>query len=482
MDLMTTRNLLRSASKNNLVETVCGLRDPKLRVIVEYSSPNVAKPFHVGHLRSTIIGRFVCNVLRSAGHSVTAINYLGDWGTQFGMLVQGLRLSSLNLSDASRLSSKQLAEVYSLAHRTDDPAVAESARRFFWAMENGHAEERHLWQSICSIGIAELEKVYGQLGAHFDFLERESQYAEEAKELVTRWLANSLVDCGDDGVIGFRTKDRFVPLCKSDGSTLYIARDLAAAIARRKIHHPDRIYYVVDSGQTRHFDDLKTVMSGVGLPDLAANLFHVKFGKVRNTSTRQGKGVLVTDLLSEGTRTAQRILQLSPTTKVGPEMFEEIGCRLALTALIVRDFKQHRHVDYEFSWEKALQAKGATGYQLQATHARLNSLCEKYIPLEGNVGSALDTLVEPEAVALVEHLRCSCLANALLKAYSDLEPYPLVQYLFRLCKLSNSAHKRLRIAGTARDQGAARYALFSTAQLALHHCLCLLGIEPLNKL
>ncbi|CDW55993.1 hydroxymethylglutaryl coa synthase 1 [Trichuris trichiura] len=464
MELINLRNLLKCANKDNLVESVCKLKSGKLRLIVEYSSPNIAKPFHVGHLRSTLMGRFAFNVLRSAGHNVTAINYLGDWGTQFGMIVQGLRLSNLPLNDLSQLNSTQLAKAYIFAHQANDPLVVKSAREFFTAVESGSHQERQLWQSICSIGVAELEKIYKQLGAHFDSFERESQYAEEAKECVKCWLARNALSYDEDGLVGFKTGGRFLPVCKSDGSTLYIARDLAAAIARQRTYQPDKIYYVVDSGQAQHFDDLKMILSGVGFPDLADKLFHVKFGKIRNTSTRQGKGVLVSDLLNEGTLTAQNVLRFSPTTKVGPELFEQVGKCLALTALIVRDFKQRRQIDYDFCWEKALQAKGATGYQLQATHARLTSLCEKFAPLEANVGSMPLKLDEPEAVALMEHL--SRIANPLLKAYSDIEPYPVVQYLFRLCSLSNRAHKRLRIADASTEQAVARYALFSTARAA----------------
>ncbi|KFD49937.1 hypothetical protein M513_09151 [Trichuris suis] len=441
MELINTRNLLKSVSKDNFVECVCKLKSPKLRLIVEYSSPNIAKPFHVGHLRSTLMGRFALNVLRSAGHNVTAINYLGDWGTQFGMIVQGLRLSNLPLNDLSQLSSTQLAEAYSFAHQANDPTVVNRGETL------GSHQERHLWQSICSTGVAELEKIYKQLGAHFDSFERESQYAEEAKESVKCWLARNALSYNDDGLVGFKTDDRFVPICKSDGSTLYIARDLAAAIARQRTYQPDKLYYVVDSGQAQHFDDLKMILSGVGFPDLAAKLFHVKFGKIRNTSTRQGKGVLASDLLNEGTLTAQAVLRYSPTTKVGPELFEQVGSCLALTALIVRDFKQRRQIDYDFSWEKALQAKGATGYQLQATHARLTSLCEKFEPLEANVGRVPLKLDEPEAVTLMEHL--SRMADPLLKAYNDIEPYPIqmlpvrqLRHLARVLLLPASACQR----------------------------------------
>ncbi|KRY41366.1 putative arginine--tRNA ligase, mitochondrial [Trichinella spiralis] len=433
--------------------------------------------------------KFLVNLLKSAGHDVISVNYLGDWGTQFGMIASGLRKIGKS-STAFSLADFANAYVTANLDSLSDSEITEFARHFVTALESGvyfctyhgESEETALWRSICSASMAELKQTYSTLNVHFDIWQRESQFFQNAKELIHTLTKNGLITVNREGVRGIVSKGHFIPLCKSDNTTLYLTRDLAAAILRFQQYQPDCIYYVVDSGQHQHFENLKLVLSAAGYPSFAERIKHIKFGRILNTSTRQGKGVKADELLKQGQLKAKTVLENASTTKVLPFEYESVCQQLVLSALIVNDFKLRRIIDYKFCWDSVLNVKGATGYSLQATYARLSSL------VDGGQNDLLDadcndlqSLHESEAKCLAEILAPEFLAQSLRRCLDEFEPYPLVHYLFRLCKSANVAHKRLHVANAPADVARARLLLFKTAQLTLHHCLHILGIQPLNK-
>ncbi|KRX19727.1 putative arginine--tRNA ligase, mitochondrial [Trichinella nelsoni] len=426
--------------------------------------------------------RFLVNLLKSAGHDVISVNYLGDWGTQFGMIASGLRKIGKS-STAFSLADYANAYVTANHDSLSDSEITEFARHFVTALESGESEETALWRSICSASMAELKQTYSTLNVHFDIWQRESQFFQNAKELIHTLTKNGLITVNREGVRGIVSKGHFIPLCKSDNTTLYLTRDLAAAILRFQQYQPDCIYYVVDNGQHQHFENLKLVLSAAGYPSFAERIKHIKFGRILNTSTRQGKGVKADELLKQGQLKAKTVLENASTTKVLPFEYESVCEQLVLTALIVNDFKLRRIIDYKFCWDSVLNVKGATGYSLQATYARLSSLVDggQNDPLDADCND-LQSLHESEAKCLAEILAPEFLAQSLRRCLDEFEPYPLVHYLFRLCKSANVAHKRLHVANAPADVARARLLLFKTAQLTLHHCLHILGIQPLNKM
>ncbi len=270
------------------------------KVLVEYSSPNVAKPFHVGHLRSTILGEFCANICEAVGHQVVRVNWLGDWGTQFGILLAALE-EEADLDIHSEDSDKEallqrLLEVYVRGNKRAeaDETFAAKASRTFAKLESGKDEHlRRIWARICDLTITELEKTYDRLGVRFDHYHSESMYAD-SRNLLDLLKAKNLLSDPGDGRLGVQSGmgERFLTLVKSDGSTLYLTRDLATALHRVREFQPDRLLYVVDNAQTQHFRDLFHVLEMLGAPG-GTKCEHINFGRLAGLSTRKGNAVFL---------------------------------------------------------------------------------------------------------------------------------------------------------------------------------------------
>lgn len=276
--------------------------EPKENIIVEYSSPNIAKPFHIGHLRSTIIGNFIANVFATYGHNVQRINYLGDWGTQFGYLKLGMEMSALSNEEVAKNSIQHLFHAYVLANQKAeaDPEFAVKARQVFCQMENGELPDLDAWCQYREYTVTEMERVYARLGVKFDVYAWESDYRKANIQKHLQLLRDS--GCMEKDADG---KELFVldenvrrPLLKSDGSTLYLTRDVAAIIDRQEKYQFDRMYYVVGNEQSEHFHNLFAIAQRLGVRN-ADKLRHVKFGKVEKMSTRKGNVVFLSDILDE---------------------------------------------------------------------------------------------------------------------------------------------------------------------------------------
>lgn len=296
-------------------------------IIVEFSSPNIAKPFHIGHLRSTIIGNFIANVFTAYGHNVTRINYLGDWGTQFGYLKLGMDMSGLSDDEIAKDPIKHLFEAYVQANRIaeTDSNFASKAREVFCQMENGEVSDLDAWRQYRKYTVNEMERVYGRLGVKFDVYAWESDYR---KINISRHL-ESMKELGhlqteSDGKESFvlnETTRR--PLLKSDGSTLYLTRDVAAIIDRQEKFQFDRMYYVAGNEQHHHFESLFGIAKKLGVRN-ADKLYHVKFGKVENMSTRRGNVVFLSDILDE-MRELMHTKQIMSPSNLNVSKFNEVS-------------------------------------------------------------------------------------------------------------------------------------------------------------
>lgn len=285
------------------VSQYCLVNEPKENIIVEYSSPNIAKPFHIGHLRSTIIGNFIANVLTAFGHNVTRINYLGDWGTQFGYLKLGMDMSNVSQEEFVNDPIKVLYHSYVKANKASesDPSIAQKARDVFNRMEISELSNLDEWNRYREITVKEMETIYARLGVKFDIYSWESDY-RKANILKQLDLIEKLgfLQNENDGTKSFVLggEEKSVTLLKSDGSTLYLTRDIAAIMDRQDRFQFNRMYYVAGNEQNLHFQTLFKIVKMLGVQN-TDQLHHVKFGKVEKMSTRKGNVVFLSDILDE---------------------------------------------------------------------------------------------------------------------------------------------------------------------------------------
>uniref|UniRef100_A0A0L8HA46 Probable arginine--tRNA ligase, mitochondrial n=1 Tax=Octopus bimaculoides TaxID=37653 RepID=A0A0L8HA46_OCTBM len=433
----------------------------KQTVVIEYSSPNIAKPFHVGHLRSTIIGNFFSNLYEQLGYNVIRLNYLGDWGTQFGLLAAGYHQYGCEtklLADPLH----HLFQVYVKVNKdatqeTDTKCVEDSqslynrSREIFQKMEKGEGKSLDLWKRFRDLSIKEYQKIYKRLGISFTEIHSESMYSESANQLLQHLRHTGLLQINDD---------------------------VAAALHRKKEYNFNKIHYVVDNRQKQHFQNLQAVLKTIG-EDWVTSLgsdFHIGFGRIIGMNTRMGKVIFLKDLLDEA---QHQMLSKRKETSSSKDVADEMAVAdtLGISSILVQDLKERRNFDYTFSWKKCLNFKADSGVFLQYAHARLCSLKQNCaIPLTHSVDAAL--LKDPAALRLVLHI--SRYDEVILNSFLSFEPFHVVQYLFQLAHLSNQSLHSLVVKGQVQDIAQARLLLFHSAQQILSSGLRLIGVQPLQ--
>jgi arginyl-tRNA synthetase len=273
----------------------------KRKILVEFSSPNICKPFHVGHLRSTIIGNFISNLYSYLNNDVIKINYLGDWGTQFGFLNVGLELNKVTEAEIKSNPIQTLYTAYVSANKLaeHDPSIGDKARLAFHQLENGVSEELKKWEKFREYTIDELKTIYERLGVNFNEYHWESMYGrKEISQVIDQMQAQGLIVEQEDGKKVVKVGDRRVPIMKSDGTTLYLTRDVAAMLDRYNKYQFDQIIYVVDHGQSDHFTALFDIVRQLQMP-WCDRTQHIKFGRIKGMSTRKGMVVFLRDILDE---------------------------------------------------------------------------------------------------------------------------------------------------------------------------------------
>ncbi|XP_034475653.1 probable arginine--tRNA ligase, mitochondrial [Drosophila innubila] len=457
-------------------------------VVVEYSSPNIAKPFHVGHLRSTIIGNVLANLHQHLGYRTTRLNYLGDWGTQFGLLALGVQLKNVSDAEMRVAPIETLYNAYVAANKaaTEDPDLAKRARDLFTALEAGtDATMTSKWQQYRHYTIDELTSVYERLGVHFDSYEWESQYSQnEISEVLAQLRSAGILQRELDGREIVVVDQRRVPVIKSDGSTLYLARDIAALLERQRRLQFSSMLYVVDNGQTDHFNALFQTATALD-NRFNGKLQHVKFGRIHGMSTRQGKAIFLSDVLNEAREVMREKRTLSATTKVNSCMNDEHVCDiLGVSAVLVNVLKQRRQRDHVFSWDQALQVNGDTGIKLQYTHCRLHSLLDnfRHIQLE-NIKPSWQHLTQEPSEALDVLYELARFEQCVWHSKEQLEACVLVNYLFGLCNATSRALKRLPVKlERCPAKQSQRLLLFHAAKRTLQCGMQLLGLKPLNQM
>ncbi|KAM4817489.1 putative arginine--tRNA ligase, mitochondrial isoform X2 [Urocitellus parryii] len=460
------RELLTKAVLHQVIEdgSKYGLKSelfsglPPRKVVVEFSSPNVAKKFHVGHLRSTIIGNFIANLKEALGHQVTRINYLGDWGMQFGLLGTGFQLFGYE----EKLQSnplQHLFEVYVQVNKeaADNKNIAKLAHEFFQRLELGDIQALSLWQRFRDLSIEEYIRIYQRLGIYFDEYSGESFYREKSQEVLKLLESKGLLQKTIKGTAvvdlsGNGDPSSICTVMRSDGTSLYATRDIAAAIDRMDKYNFDTMIYVTDKGQKKHFQQVFQMLKIMGY-DWAERCHHVPFGVVQGMKTRRGDVTFLEDVLNE---IRLRMLQNMASIKTTKELEnpQETAERVGLAALIIQDFRGLLLSDYQFSWDRVFQSRGDTGVFLQYTHARLHSLEETF---GSGYLNDLNTacLQEPQSVSILQHL---------------------------LSHLAAVAHKTLQIKDSPPDVAGARLHLFKAVRSVLANGMKLLGIIPVCRM
>lgn len=441
-------------------------------VVLDFSSPNIAKPFSMGHLRSTVIGNALANMAEKNGYQAIRINHLGDWGTQFGKLIVAYQY----WGDKQAITASPIVEllkIYVQFHEEaeQDPALIEQARAAFKALEDGDAEALALWQWFRDVSLVEFQSIYELLGIHFDAFTGEAFYNDKMIPVVTELQEKGLL-VESDGAYVVEMEE--MPPClmtKTDGATLYATRDLAAALYRQQHYQPEKIFYVVGNEQSLHFKQLFQVIEKMGYA-WAENLQHVPFGMMlkdgKKMSTRKGKVVLLADVLAEAIATAKRnIEEKNPHLPNKERVAQQVG----VGAVIFNDLKYHRLNDIEFSIEQMMNFEGETGPYVQYTYARLCSILEK-----ANAPAEVITFqpVGEQAWAIV--LLLEQFPKVVATSFDQADPSQIAKYALQLARLLNKYYAQQKILADDEYQ-ASRLALCSCIAIVLKESFALLGIE-----
>ena len=454
------------------------------KVIVEYSSPNIAKPFHAGHLRSTILGNFLVTTHKAGGFDVIGINWLGDWGVQFGKLAVGFEKWG-NEEALQKEALRHLYEVYVKVNAAcnEDKVLDKEAHEFFRKMEDGEEASLKVWNRFRDLSISDLNKTYKRLNIAFDVISGESHMNHEIEDEALATLKEKGLLREDQGATIVPLKEvSKLPnaiLRKSDDTTLYLTRDIAAAIERYREFHFEKMFYVVSAQQSLHFEQLFKTLELMG-HDWAKKCVHVPFGMVKGMSTRKGTAVFLDDILNEARSTMLEVMSKN-TGKIDEldEDPEKVADVVGVSAVVVQDFNARRIKDYDFQWARMTSFEGHTGPYLQYAHARLCSVERKCgFPL--NPAADVTLLKEKEAhILLMEIAR---FPEVIRQAREALEPITLVSYLYDLAHAISVAHSALWVKGREQDLADARLMLYHVARVTLGNGLRIIGLTPLERM
>ncbi|KAJ1565987.1 hypothetical protein HK096_005219 [Nowakowskiella sp. JEL0078] len=472
------------------------------RAVLDFSSPNIAKPFHAGHLRSTIIGNFITNILKANGWRTVSINYLGDWGKQYGLLAIGYEkygndkelekdpirhLFEVYVKINKDIGRKAETEVEEIETEESGNSVDDLARAYFKRMEDGDSQALQTWQKFRDLSIVKYKEIYKRVNVDFDIYSGESQYSASQMEDVVKELSDLglLVEHNNARIVDLKEHKLGVAvIVRSDGAMLYLSRDIAAAIERQRTFKSDSLIYIVGNAQDHHFRQLFKILDLMGRP-WARNCVHVGFGMIKSKdgemSTRKGKVIFLEQILND-TRDAMHDVMKENENKY-KQIQDPIGVAdiVGISSIMVQDMSARRGKDYEFDWNRMLTFEGDTGPYLQYAHARLCSM-ERTANLDISDISTLDfsVLVEPSANDLLEKL--SLYPDVLLESAQSYEPCTLVNYVLTLSHCISAAWENLWVVNQPEHIARARMALYRAARITLGNALSLLGLKPVERM
>jgi arginyl-tRNA synthetase len=469
------------------------------QLVIDFSSPNVAKPMHVGHIRSTILGDALARIAAFIGHRVVRDNHIGDWGTQFGMLLVGWK-TVLDRDFLKRDPLGEMERIYKLVSTLckDDPTTLDQARQELVKLQAGDEENLELWREMTRLSQAQFEAIYGRLGVRFDVALGESFYNPQLKSVVEDLRARGLATESEGALCVFsdgsmkpeddpfliKDKDGWRPnpalVQKSDGAANYTTTDLATLQYRLATWSPDEIVYVTDGRQQLHFRQLFAIFRR-WKPEASVKLAHVWFGSIlgddgRPFKTRSGETIKLADLLDEAEERALKLV-----VEKNPELPEverrEIARVVGLGAVKYADLLPNRQSDYVFSWDKMLSFQGNTAPYLQYSYVRICSIFRKGEIDEAAIRNSASAIAftEPAELALAKKLLQ--FGEVLPQVLEDYRPNVLANYLYELASTFHSFFEACPVLKSDGATRASRLALCDAAARLLQQGLALLGIE-----
>ena len=455
-------------------------------IVIDYSSPNIAKPFHIGHLKTTVLGGALYNIYKHLGYKVIGVNHLGDYGTQFGKLIEGYKRWG-DEYDLTKDPIDKLAEIYLKINNlcAEDEDVLNKCRENFKLLENGDEYCTKLWNKFRDLSIKEFQKIYDMLGSKFDSWNGEAFYADKTSEVIdilskTGRLIESegamVIDLSKEGI------DTPCIICKSNGSTIYATRDLAAILYRARTYNYDKSIYVTSYEQNLHFKQIFEVAKLLGLDEkYTKGLEHVSYGMVRlpsgTMSTRKGNFIKVEDIIKDTINEAKKIIEEKNPSL---EDKEEVAKRVGIGAIIFNNVSTNRVKDEIFDINEMLNFQGETGPYIQYTYVRTNSVLKKVanIPDAGKINvNNLQDEYSQNIIKLIADFE-----NILIQVTKKEEVSILAKYLIELSKAFSSFYNENKIIGEESEVQDARVYLTYCVNKVLKTGAELLGIKMPEKM
>ena len=455
-------------------------------IVIDYSAPNIAKPFHIGHLRSTVIGGALYNIYKYLGYNVTGVNHLGDYGTQFGKLIEGYKMWGKEY-DIEKDPINELTKIYIRINEAckNDEQILENCRNNFKKLEDGDPYCVEIWKQFRKLSLQEFQKVYDLLGSKFDSWNGESFYSDKMPEVIDILeKTGKLVESQGAKIIDLEDKGINTPCIieKSNGSTTYATRDLAAILYRARTYDFDKALYVTSYEQVLHFKQVFEVAKLLGLDEKYTNgLEHVSFGMVLlpegKMSTREGNIIKLEELLNEAISRAKEIIeQKNPDL----ENKEEVAKKVGIGAVIFNDMSASRIKDEVFDWNTILNFQGETGPYVQYTYVRTKSVLEKagYLPKIEDIKT--NNLSDEYSLAILKLIYN--FEDVLIQVTDKNEPSILARYLIDLAKAYSSFYNENKIIDEDKEVQNARVYLTYAVSQVLKQGANLLGIQMPEKM
>ena len=451
-------------------------------VVIDFSSPNIAKPFHIGHIRTTVIGNALYKIYDSQGYNVVRVNHLGDYGTQFGKLIVAFKLWG-NKEAVEANPIPELLKLYIQFHEEAEkkPEMEDEARAWFTKLENGDEEAKALWQWFRDESLKEFARVYDLLDIEFDSYAGESFYSDKMDIVIEKIKEKGLLKQSQGTNVVDLEEYNMPPalITKNDGSTLYMTRDLAAAIYRKNTYDFEKCIYVVGSQQSLHFQQLFKVLELMGF-EWAKDLIHVPFGMVAleegTMSTRKGRVVFLEDVLKQAIeKTRETVLSKNPTAKNVDVIAKQAG----VGAVVFQELSNSRIKDYTFSWERTLSFEGETGPYVQYTHARCCAVLRKANE-EVSTDINYELLSDGDAAEVLKVI--GSFNKSIVSAMRRNEPHIVTRFVLDLAQAFNKFYHDNPILVEDEELRKARLALVAATRQTLENGLNILGMHAPERM
>ncbi|XPS74587.1 Arginine--tRNA ligase [Ascochyta lentis] len=497
----------------------------KKKMVIDFSSPNIAKPFHAGHLRSTIIGGFLSNLYEGMGWDVVRLNYLGDWGKQYGVLAIGfdyfgseeelvknpighlydiyVKVSNIQKEEADKAKllkaevakdkeeGKDTSAKEAEITKIETEGIDEQARKYFKGMVDGEPKAIGIWKRFRDLSIEKYKQTYARLNIHYDVYSGESQIKDESMDLGVKVMWEKKVCEDSEGaVIVDLTKHSKklgkAVIKKKDGTSLYLTRDVGAAYERMQTFHPDKLMYVVASQQDLHLAQLFKIEELMGWKDISSISQHINFGMVLGMSTRKGTAKFLDDILRDVGDKMHEVMRGNQAKYEQVEDPEKTSDTLGISAVMVQDMKGKRVNNYHFDMDRMTSFEGDTGPYLQYAHARLCSIYRKAVTADVSLEKFdfatvdVSELQEPHAVDLVRQL--ASWPDTFLNTFKTQEPTTVLTYLFKMSHAVSASYDHLQVVGSDKKINVPRLALYVAARQVLNNGMRVLGLSPVERM